>query len=217
MEIENDTQILEQKVVEKNDSDAMGSLMEKYRPRLLVVVQFRLDRRLKSRIDADDVLQEAFIEAATRLDDYRKCNDKMSFFLWLRFITMQKLIQLHRRHIGAQARDANREVAIFRSYSPQATSMVLAAQLLGKMTSPSHAAMRKENKHRIEKGLSEMDSIDREVLALRHFEQLTISESAQLLGINDSAAANRYFRAIRRLKKVMDRLGNNASGIFENF
>jgi RNA polymerase sigma-70 factor (ECF subfamily) len=217
MEIENDTQILEQKVVEKNDSDAMGSLMEKYRPRLLVVVQFRLDRRLKSRIDADDVLQEAFIEAATRLDDYRKCNDKMSFFLWLRFITMQKLIQLHRRHIGAQARDANREVAIFRSYSPKATSMVLAAQLLGKMTSPSHAAMRKENKHRIEKGLSEMDSIDREVLALRHFEQLTISESAQLLGINDSAAANRYFRAIRRLKKVMDRLGNNASGIFENF
>ena len=214
MEPENETTFFEKKIVEQNDPIALGELMRKYQQRLERVVAFRMDRRLKSRIDAADVLQDAFVEATERLDDYRKCAEKMSFFLWLRFIVMQKLLQLHRHHLGVQARDAARDVAIFHKANPQMTSMVLAAQLLGKMTSPSHAAMREENKRKIEQALAEMEDIDREALALRHFEQLSIAETAQLLQINESAAANRYFRAIRRLKTVLERMGNGASGIF---
>ncbi|MGI9517433.1 MAG: hypothetical protein ACR2NP_10320, partial [Pirellulaceae bacterium] len=139
-----ETTKLEQDVLDGNASEAVGELMLKYQDRLLRVISFRMDRRLKSRIDAADVVQESFVEATRRLDDYRACADKMSFFLWLRFITLQKLAQLHRHHLGVQARDAKRDVPIFGRPMPEATSMVLAAQLLGNMTSPSHAAMKRE-------------------------------------------------------------------------
>ncbi len=184
------------------DPQALGELMSQYQERLVQVVNFRMDRRLRQRVDAADVVQDAFVEAAQRTDDYRATDD-MPFFLWLRFLTLQKLAQLHRHHLGVQARDAGREVSIFRSPLPQATSAVLAAQLLGGLTSPSQAAMRSESKLKLEQALNEMDEIDREIVALRHFEQLSNSETAKLLNISPSAASNRYIRALKRLKSQM--------------
>ncbi len=211
-----ETEILEQQVIDRNDPQAIGQLILKYQKRLERVIAFRMDRRLRSRLDAADILQEAVIEAAQRIDDYKACSENMSFFLWLRFIVIQKLNQMHRHHLAVKARDANRDVAIDRNQPGQATSAVLAAQLLGKMTSPSHAAMRLENKLRLEQALSEMEEIDREILALRHFEHLSNGETAQLLDLSESAASNRYFRALRRLKSVLDSMQHGASETFHD-
>ena len=209
-----ETAILQQQVLEGNADEAVGALMQKYQDRLERVIGFRMDRRLKARIDAGDIVQETFFEAIRRLDDFRASADKMTFFLWLRFLALQKLCQMHRHHLGVAARDANRDVPMHRRGLPQATSMVLAAQLLGNVTSPSFAAQREERKLQLEGALSEIDEIDREVLALRHFEQLSNSETARLLELSETAASNRYIRALKRLKSVMQRLDKGASGIF---
>ncbi len=209
-----ETAVLQQQVLDGNTDEAVGQLMQKYQARLKRVIGFRMDRRLKARIDAGDIVQETFFEAIRRLDDYRECADKMTFFLWLRFLALQKLFQMHRHHLGVAARDANRELPMHRRGLPEATSMVLAAQLLGNMTSPSLAAERQERKLKLEEALGEIDEIDREVLALRHFEQLTNKETARLLELSETAASNRYIRALKRLKSVLQRLKDGASGIF---
>ena len=188
----------------KGDPHALGELLLQYRDRLTKIISFRIDKRLKGRVDPSDIVQDAFIEVTQRFSEYYN-EQKMPFFLWLRFITVQKLIQVHRHHLGVKARDANREVSIFNGPLPQATSAVLAAQLMGKQTSPSMAAMRVEAKMQLEHALNEMDEIDREVLAMRHFEQLNNAETAKVLNISESAASNRYIRAIKRLQQVMRR------------
>ena len=196
----------------QGDPHALGELLLQYRDRLTKIVTFRIDKRLKGRVDPADIVQDAFIEVTQRFNEYYQ-DRKMPFFLWLRFITVQKLIQVHRHHLGVKARDANREVSIFNGPMPQATSAVLAAQLMGKQTSPSMAAMRVESKMQLEHALNEMDEIDREVLAMRHFEQLNNSETARVLNISESAASNRYIRAIKRLQQVMRR---NAGSLSES-
>ncbi len=123
-------------------------------------------------------------------------------FLWLRFLTMQRLQALHRLHLGAKGREASREVSIFNGPLPAADSRSLAAQLLGRLTTPSRAAIRAEIQIKIQDALNAMDPTDREILALRHFEELTNSETAAVLGIHKSAASNRYVRALRRLKEI---------------
>jgi RNA polymerase sigma-70 factor (ECF subfamily) len=186
----------------QGDSQVLGDLLARYRSRLRRMVQLRMDRRLQGRIDPSDVIQEAYLEAATRLAEYLR-NPAMPFFLWLRFITGQRLAMLHRHHLGIQARDAGREVSLYRGALPEATSAALAAQLVGRLTSPSVAAVRAEMKIRLQEALNSMDPTDREVLALRHFEQLTNAETAEVLGIKPTAACNRYVRALERLKTIL--------------
>ena len=187
----------------QGDPTALGNLLMSERDRLTRVVKFRMDARLRGRIDACDVVQEAYVEATSRFDSYAE-EQKMPFFLWLRFLTMQKLCEIHRRHLGVKARDVSRELSLYNGPLPEASSAVLAAQLIGKLTTPSHAAVRAEMKLKLEEALNSMESVDREVVALRHFEQLSNAEAARVLGINESAASNRYVRAVKRLKKVMD-------------
>lgn len=180
----------------------LGELFARYRDRLRRMVRLRLDRRLQGRVDASDVIQEAFLEATMRFADYVR-DPSMPFFLWLRFITGQKLLVLHRRHLGVHARDAGREVSLYRGALPEATSAALAAQLVGRGTTPSQAAVRAEMRVRVQEALNSMDPMDREVLALRHFEQLTNAEAAQVLEIQESAASKRYIRAVKRLKEIL--------------
>ena len=130
-----------------------------------------------------------------RLGDYA-ANPNMPPFLWLRFLTIQRLQALHRLHLGVQGRDASREVSIFHGSLPAADSgATLAAQLLGRLTTPSRAAIRAEIQLKIQEALDAMDPIDCEILALRHFEELNNSETAEVLGIHKAAASNRYVRA----------------------
>jgi RNA polymerase sigma-70 factor (ECF subfamily) len=118
-------------------------------------------------------------------------------------LTGQKLALAHRQHLKVQARDAGREISLFHGAYPEASSAALAAQLMGKLTTPSQAALKAELRVRVQDALNSMDSIDREVLTLRHFEQLSNSETALVLGIKETAAANRYVRALERLRGVL--------------
>jgi RNA polymerase sigma-70 factor (ECF subfamily) len=187
----------------QGDRPGWGALLQRHRARLRRMVTLRLDQRLQGRIDASDVIQEAYLEASTRLEDYLR-RPTMPFFLWLRFLTQQKLLELHRHHLGAQMRDAGREVSLYRGSLPEASSAALAAQLLGQDTRPSEAAVRAERKIRLQEALNTLDPMDREVLALRHFEQLSTAEVAQVLGVTPAAASKRYLRALRRLKEILD-------------
>jgi RNA polymerase sigma-70 factor (ECF subfamily) len=191
--------------VADGDRESWGALLTRHQARLRRLVAFRMDPRLQGRIDAADVVQEVYLAAWKHLDDYLR-QPPMPFFLWLRGIAGNKLLELHRHHLGTPMRDARREVSLYRGPLPEATSAALAAQLLGRYTRPSEAAMRAEAKLRLQEALNSMEPIDREVLALRHFEHLTTAEAAQVLGIKEAAAGKRYLRALERLREVLAQL-----------
>jgi RNA polymerase sigma-70 factor (ECF subfamily) len=187
------------------DQAALGALFAHYRDRLRQMVRLRLDRRLCGRLDPSDVLQEAYLDVARRFPEYAAA-PTVSFYLWLRTLTGQRLIDLHREHLGAQMRDAGREVSLYRGALPQASSASLAQQMLAGLTSPTQAAVRAERQIQLQEALNGLDPLDREVVVLRHFEELNNVETAQVLGIDTAAASKRYIRAIRRLKAVLDAL-----------
>jgi RNA polymerase sigma-70 factor (ECF subfamily) len=190
----------------RGDQQGWTTLLAQHHDRLRRMVALRLDHRLRGRIDASDVLQEAYLEAAAHLaDDLRR--PEVPFFLWLRSVAGNKLLALHRRHLGTQMRAAGREVSLHRSQIPETSSAALAAQLLGHDTRPSEAAVRAEMKVRLQEALNAMDPLDREVLTLRHFEQLNRAETARELGISEAAGAKRYLRALDRLKDVLLSMG----------
>lgn len=186
------------------DEEAFSQWFAELRPRLVRMVHFRLDPRLRGRIDAEDVLQEVYVDAVRRRDAFR-ASQPMSFFVWLRLVVGQTLIDLHRKHIGAAMRDAGRERSLGCGISP-GTSQSLSFHLLGKLSSPSQAAMRAELAVSLTQALDEMNETDREILALRHFEELSNKETAEVLGIERKAASIRYVRALERLKKVLERV-----------
>ncbi len=185
------------------DESALAALFDGYRERLRRMIRLRLDRRLSGRIDTSDVLQDAYLDIRRRIAEYARDPQAMPFHLWLRLVAGQRLTDVHRYHLGSQMRDAGAEVSLHRGPFPQADSVSLAAQLLGKMTSASQAAIRVEHKLIVQEALNAMDPIDREVLALRHFEHLSNDETAQVLGLSKSAASNRYIRALKRLKEIL--------------
>jgi RNA polymerase sigma-70 factor (ECF subfamily) len=197
---EETVQILER--ARRGDATAMNEIFAQHRSRLRRMVELRLDRRLQARVDASDVIQEAYVDAVRRLDDYLK-EDKYPLFLWLRLLVGERLLKLHRHHLGTQLRDAGLELSIYRGALPAASSAALAAQLIGKHTSPTQAAVRAERMIRVQDALNALEPIDREVLSLRHFEEMTLAETALSLGVEEAAAAKRYIRALKRLKAVL--------------
>ena len=187
------------------DQEALHELFSGYRDRLKRMVHLRLSRRFQGRVDDSDVLQEAYLEVARRLDEYVK-EPGLPFFLWLRHMTELKLAEVHRRHLGTQLRDADREVTLHRGGLPLVDSVSLAAQLLGTLTTPSQAAIKAETRLLAQEALNSMDPIDREVLALKHFEQLSTSEIAEVLGLSKAGAGSRYLRAIKRLREILSQI-----------
>jgi RNA polymerase sigma-70 factor, ECF subfamily len=202
MSSERDTDDVLSARVRGGEPSALGEFFARHRARLRRIVRLRLDRRLQGRVDPDDVIQEAFVDAARRLPEYA-ANPAMPPFVWLRFLTIQRLKTLQRLHLGVKSRDAGREVSLYDGSLPAADSRSLAAQLLGRLTTPSRAAIRAEIQIQIQDALNALDPIDREVLALRHLEELNNNETASVLGIHKAAASNRYVRALRRLRDVL--------------
>ena len=188
--------------LEAGDERALAELFARYRERLRQMIRLRLDRRLRGRIDSSDVLQEAYLEVAHRAREYL-AQPTMPPFLWIRFITGQKLLELHRHHLGVRMRDVAQELSLRHRATPQATSVSLAEMLLGRLTSPTRAARRAEMQLKLQELLNTMEPLDREVLALRHFEELSNGEVAQVLGLSKTAASNRYIRALGRLKEML--------------
>ena len=188
-------------VVVADSADAKAGVssssdLESLRPRMLRIVKFRMDARLASRVDAGDVVQEAFIEAWRRIDEFD--SQRGTLVVWLRFLVVQKLVEFHRRHLGVQARDVRREVNLT-GPSGDCSSVALAARLVGSITSPSSVVAKAEMRLQVQDALKSLDEIDCEILMLRHFEQFSNAEAAEILGIAPTAACNRLVRALERL------------------
>ncbi|MEM7232201.1 MAG: sigma-70 family RNA polymerase sigma factor [Planctomycetota bacterium] len=177
-------------------------LLESYRPRLRRMIGLRLDRRVRTRVDESDVMQDAFVEVTRRLESFLE-RPEMPFFVWVRFIAVERVIQLHRKHLGAEGRTVDREFRLSPRNQLEATSEAIVARLISAEPSPSSVAMNEEARARVVDAIEEMDPMDREVLALRHFEQLTNGEVAEVLGLSIGTASKRYLRALDRLRSVL--------------
>jgi RNA polymerase sigma-70 factor (ECF subfamily) len=181
----------------------LGDLFDAERPRLRRMVEIRMDARLKSRVDASDVIQDAYVEVAGRIEDWLE-KPEMPFHLWVRFIAGQRLLALWRHHVGTKKRDARRQRTLEVGGAPGATSVVLADRLIAAGTTPTALIAREETRSRLVAALDEMEPMDREVLVLRHFEQLANADVATLLGLTTTAASNRYVRALKRLREIVE-------------
>jgi RNA polymerase sigma-70 factor (ECF subfamily) len=189
---------------------AVAELFGRYREKLQRMIAFRLDRRIVGKVDGDDILQDAFLETVRRIQDYLD-QPSVPFFVWLRQITKQVLIDTHRRYVDAKMRDVNLEVTLDRGGTPDSSSSGLIAQLADSLTTPSQCAVRQETISELKRALDQLDEIDREVLLLRHLEELSNHEVAQVLGIDRYAASKRYLRALDRLRGVMSMTVENTS------
>jgi RNA polymerase sigma-70 factor (ECF subfamily) len=188
--------------VRGGDAQALAELFARHRDRLRRMVRLRLDRRLQGRVDSAAVLKEAFCDVCDQILEYLD-RPALPLFLWLRSLTGKRLQDIHHRYLGGQSGNPGQEVSLYKGALPQASSAALAAQLLGRLTSATQAAARAAMQIRLQDALNAMDPLDREVLVLRHFEELNNHETAAVLGIDRSAASNRYLRALKRLKDIL--------------
>lgn len=181
---------------------ALGELFDRYRPQLRRMIELRLDPRVGTRAAPSDVLQEAFLDASARVEHFFR-REGVSFYVWLRLIVNQSLIDLHRKHLDAKMRGASREVAPVWTH---ATSVSLARHLVAQLNSPSQVVSQGETLAHVQAALEGLDPLDREILTLRHFEELSNNEVAELLGLQKAAASNRYVRALGRLREALERI-----------
>lgn len=184
-----------------DDQQSLAELLSYYRPRLRRMVAFRMDKHLQGRVDPSDVLQEAFLKLADRMGEFKTKN--LSFFVWIRLVTMECVLRLHREHVTTQKRDARRELSIDHQLGADATSLSIALGLLANATSVGDRVARIEQQAGLLRLLSEMDPNDREIIALRVFEGLSNGEAAETLDMTKQTASKRFIRAIRRLRKSM--------------
>ena len=197
--------------IARRDCAALGELFACYRPRLWRMVTFRMHPSLQGRIDADDVLQDAWLRAVERIQHFFEVEGESSF-LWFRSIVTQTLLDLHRFHLGTQRRSMSRELSMDQGWGLGSTSSCLAFHLSDSGRSPSSNASRAELSKQLDSVLMGMNEVDREVLALRHFESLSNGEVAKLLGMTEQAASLRYVRALGRLKQILAQVIPGAFG-----
>jgi len=181
----------------RGEPDALAALLDYYRPRLQKMVQLRMDPRAAARVDQSDVLQEVYLDAASRIKGYLQ-EPKIAFYIWLRGLAWDRLLKLRRRHLGAKCRAAGRELRL-----PVESSAVLFRKLLADRTSPSQALLREETQRQVRRALARLSAEDREVILMRHFEDLSNAEVAQALGLSESGATRRHGRAVLRLKEIL--------------
>jgi RNA polymerase sigma-70 factor (ECF subfamily) len=193
------------------DRRALADLFQRHRDRLLRMVELRMDPRLHGRIDPSDVLHDAFLDLSKRVESYLS-DPRLPVFLWLRLVVSDRLALVHRQHLGTAMRDAGQAVSLYRDPLPPASSTALALMLLGRLPSPSNAAIRAEQILQVQEAVNALDQLDREVVVLRHFEQLTRAETAVVLGIAEEAGAKRYIRALKKLKTILAAMPGGLEG-----
>ncbi len=186
----------------QGDTKALAGLFSLHYKRLWRIVNFRINPLLRSRIDPDDVIQEAYLNAQSRMQ-YFFHEATNSCLIWLRMIVQQTLIDQQRRHLAAQKRDASRDVSIDTPKGDADTSMCLSYMLYNSQTTPSQAMSRGETRRQIDEAIANLSELDREVVALRLFEELSNAETAHVLQISPQAASVRYVRALQRLKTLL--------------
>jgi RNA polymerase sigma-70 factor (ECF subfamily) len=185
------------------DSDARQQLLARHRDRLRRMVAYRFDRRLAARVDPSDVVQEVLVEANRKLDRYLR-DRPLPFYPWLRQLAWEHLATLHRRHVQAQRRTVKLEEPGVLGL-PDESAAELADRLMDRASSPSQQLVRQEQRQRIERALRRLAERDREVLVLRHLEQLSVAETAAVLGVSVGAVKVRHLRALQRLRTFLDK------------
>lgn len=185
------------------DSEAVNRLLENHRQPVRRLVQMRLDRKVQQRVDVSDVVQDVMIEASDRLEKYLN-NPGMTFHLWLRQITWDRIIDTYRRHRVSAKRNMDREQPMLVPAGADHSTMELAAQLCDPGLTPAAAATQREIADRVEQVIERLAEQDREIIIMRHYEHLTNLEIAEVLGLNPPAASMRYLRALRRLRELLD-------------
>ena len=183
------------------DAAAAEELLATHRESLRRAVGLRLDPALARRVDASDIVQDALIEANRRLPDYLN-QPAMPFHLWLRHLAQDRLIDAHRRHREAHRRSLDREQPL-RAAAGDDSSASLLAQLIDQEQTPATAAIQQEMQQRLEAALAQLDESDRELILMRHYEQLSNQDVAAALGLTEAAASMRHLRALRRLKEAL--------------
>jgi RNA polymerase sigma-70 factor (ECF subfamily) len=189
--------------VAQGNTAAREGLLARHRERLRKMIAYRLDSRLAARVDPSDVVQEVLTEANDKLDRYLR-ERPLPFYPWLRELAAERLITLHRRHVQAAKRSVRREEAGLLAL-PDESLAALAERLVTSATSPSQRLLRKEKQQRVRQVLSELPERDREVLVLRHLEQLSVAETAEVLGIREGAVKTRHVRALERLRTLLEK------------
>ncbi|WP_146599926.1 sigma-70 family RNA polymerase sigma factor [Novipirellula aureliae] len=191
--------------LQQGDLSLFAEAFSRHRPRLWQIIHFRLSDQIRARVDADDVLQDVYLDAEKRLNHFVD-GDFPSLFLWLRLVTAQTLSRVHRRHLATESRSTLRESSRNDGDLFGNTSLCLSQRFIAHLTSPSQAAVKVEMIEEVRSALGEMSDMDREVIALRHFEELTNQEVAMELGITPKAASIRYVRALERLRGVLEKI-----------
>ncbi|HJT77922.1 MAG TPA: sigma-70 family RNA polymerase sigma factor [Gemmataceae bacterium] len=186
----------------RGEAAAVEQLLAAHRGALRRMIDLRLDPALAGRIDASDVVQDVLLEASQRLRDYLR-NPAMPFHLWLRHIARDHIIDAHRRHRVAQRRSLDREQPMLPAGLADRSSVELAARFLDPERTPASAAMQHELERHLRTALAALNEDDREVICMRHFEQLSNQDVAAALGLTEAAASMRYLRAVRRLRSAL--------------
>jgi RNA polymerase sigma-70 factor (ECF subfamily) len=183
----------------RGDALARQELLMRYRQRLRNMIRLRMDRRLAARVDPSDLVQETLVEAVQKLSEYLR-HRPLPFYPWLRQLACERLIDLHRRHIQAKKRSVRREEP---PPLPDESAEQLADQLVARSNSPSSRMRRSELRTRMRVALAHLPEHDRELLVLRHLEQLSTPEIAAILGISEGAFYTRHVRALERLRTLL--------------
>jgi len=186
----------------QGDAKAVDRLLTEFRGPLRRVVDLRLDPVLARRVDASDIVQDVLLEANQRLTEYLR-SPKMPFHLWLRHLAQDRIIDTHRRHRLAQRRSLDREQPIERPAWADDSSMQLAAALVDTEQTPASAAIHRELERRLDTALQELEDDDRDIILMRHHEQLSNQDVASALGLTEAAASMRYLRALRKLRAIL--------------
>jgi RNA polymerase sigma-70 factor, ECF subfamily len=192
---------LELQDLRRQGTGAVPGLFRRYRQRLLRMIALRLDCRVMVKVDSEDLLQEVFMQAVRRLPQYLD-QAAVPVYVWLRQLASQAVIDTHRRFLGAQMRNVYQEADLCWAQT-EASSACLAGQLADSLTTPSQCAVREETAAAARAVLDKLEPIDREVLLLRHLEEMSNGEVAAVLGIDKCAASKRYLRALARLRGMM--------------
>jgi RNA polymerase sigma-70 factor (ECF subfamily) len=188
-------------LAQRGEQLAVQRLLERHRPRLRRMIDVRLDKRLSARVDPSDLLQDSLLEASRKLNDYLATRP-LPFYPWLRAIAWQRLQDQYRRHVQAKRRSVKYEEPTVPL--PDKSAMLLASEFIDPGTSPSQRLLREESQRRIRESLDQLDPTDREILVLRHLEQMPVAEIASVLSISEGAVKMRRLRAIERLRNLLE-------------
>jgi RNA polymerase sigma-70 factor (ECF subfamily) len=202
------TAVLIERAKEGNP-DAVESLLDRHRDALRRMIQLRLDQKIQRRVDVSDVVQEVLIEANRRLKDYLD-NPAMAFHLWVRQIAKDRIIDAHRRHRVSAKRSIDREQALIVPGDNDHSTMELAGKLCDPSLTPAAAATQREIAKQVELAIGMLPDVDREIILMRHYEQLSNQDIAAVLQLSEPAASMRYLRALRRLRELIDQSSSSS-------